>query len=186
MLLSILLQNCSFDPGTLYHISVFPSKILSAFSVHNSDSCGRWFSSICMSPCCLAKCCCTQCTHSGANALSVIIQESEGQDLCGLTSAKERAHMKKTEHYLRVFFSLLHFFFLHFHTLTLLYQSLVQYIPLATQQCGSCAVARLIWEESCQPTNWGRQCRHGTTFSPGQAWKIFLQLLLLKAQFGPW
>lgn len=41
--------------------------------------------------------------------MSVIIQENEEGDLCGLTSAKERVHMKKTEHYIRVFFSSLLF-----------------------------------------------------------------------------
>lgn len=128
MLLTILLQNCYFYPGTPYHISGFPSNLSAAFCVHNSGSCRGWVSSICMSVCCLTKCCCTQYTHSGANVLSVIIQENEGGDLYGLTSAKETVHMKKTEHYIRLFFSSLRFFFLHFHTLTLLYWSLVQYI----------------------------------------------------------
>lgn len=37
--------------------------------------------------------------------MSVIIQENEGGELYGLTSAKETVHMKNTEHYIRLFFS---------------------------------------------------------------------------------
>lgn len=94
MLLTILLQNCYFDPGTPYHLSGFPSNLLAAFSVHNAGSCREWVSFISMSACCLAKRCCTQYTHCGANALSVVIQENEGGGLSGSTSAKESSYEK--------------------------------------------------------------------------------------------